>query len=115
MKHIRRMAWLAIMAMLAGALSGCGKKDTGGSVVTEQEKGRFVEIREELPEELGAWNPRQIFSVDGRIHLLASKNEDGRTVFSEWAQQEEGFAETTQDWLASLELPCGEGMNFTLA
>ena len=115
MKHIRRMAWLAWVAILAGALSGCGKKDTGGSVVTEQEKGRFVEIMEELPKELGAWNPRQIFSVDGRIHLLASKNEDGRTVFSEWAQQEEGFAETTQDWLASLELPCGEGMNFTLA
>lgn len=115
MKHIRRMAWLAIMAMLAGALNGCGKKDTGGSVVTEQEKGRFVETREELPEELGAWNPRQIFSVDGRIHLLASKNEDGSTVFSEWVQEESGFTDMTQDWLASLELPCGEGMNFTLA
>ncbi len=115
MKHIRRMAWLAIMAMLAGALSGCGKKDTGGSVVTEQEKGRFVEIREELPEELGAWNPRQIFSVDGRIHLLASKKKDDNAVFSEWVQEESGFTDMTQDWLASLELPCGEGMSFTLA
>ena len=115
MKHIRRMAILAWVAMLAGVLSGCGKKDTGGSVTTEQQKGRFVEIREELPQELEAWKPQQIFSVDGKIHLLASKNEDDKTVFSEWGLEESGFTDMTQSWLTSLELPCGEGMNFTLA
>ena len=106
---------LACAAMLAGALSGCGKRDTGGSVATQQTKGRWVETRQELPEGLEAWEPRQIFSVDGEIHLLASKNEDDRMVFSEWAAQEETFTDVTQSWLASVELPCGEAVGVMLA
>ena len=50
MVHIRRMTVLACAAMLAGALSGCGKRDTGGSVATQQTKGRWVETRQELPD-----------------------------------------------------------------
>ena len=106
---------LACAAMLAGALSGCGKRDTGGSVATQQTKGRWVETRQELPEGLEAWEPRQIFSVDGEIHLLASKSEDDRIVFSEWAAQEETFIDVTQSWLASVELPCGEAVGVMLA
>lgn len=114
MRHVKGIAALLSLAVLAGTLTGCGKKDTGGSVMTEQQKGRWTEAGEELPEELASWELRQINAIDGEIHLLASKEEEGKTVFSEWVRQEGGFADRTQDWLACLELDCGENMNVTL-
>nr|WP_300676994.1 extracellular solute-binding protein [uncultured Acetatifactor sp.] len=107
MRHGKGIAAALCAAILAGALGGCGKQDTkdGG---LEQQKGRWVETQEELPEELEDWTLQNIFSTAGEIHLLASRQEGGKTLFSEWAGKEDGFADVTEGWLASLELDCGE-------
>ena len=115
MRHVRSIAAFLSLAVLTGALSGCGKGETEDNGAKEQLKGRWVETRQELPEELASWNLGQIFSAEGEVHLLASRQENGKTVFSEWAAQEETFTDVTQSWLASVELPCGEAMGVMLA
>lgn len=114
MRHARGIAAFLILALLAGTLGGCGKKGTKDKETEKQQKGRWIETREELPEELASWNLRQIFSAGGEIHLLASKQENGKTVFSEWAGKGEGFTDVTQGWLASVELPCEQVVGATL-
>ena len=115
MRHVRSIAAFLSLAVLTGALSGCGKGETEDNGAKEQLKGRWVETRQELPEELASWNLGQIFSAEGEVHLLASRQENGKTVFSEWAAQEETFIDVTQSWLASVELPCGEAVGVMLA
>lgn len=114
MRHVRSIAVSLSLAVLVGALGGCGKKETKDNGAEQQRKGRWVETREELPEELVPWNLRQMFSAGGEVHLLASRQENGKTVFSEWAGQGEVFTDMTQGWLASVELPCEEVVGVTL-
>ncbi|WP_300844146.1 extracellular solute-binding protein [uncultured Acetatifactor sp.] len=114
MRHVRSIAVSLSLAVLVGALGGCGKKETKDNGAEQQRKGRWVETREELPEELVPWNLRQMFSAGGEVHLLASRQENGKTVFSEWAGQGEVFTDVTQGWLASVELPCEEVVGVTL-
>ncbi len=114
MRHVRSIAAFLSLAVLTGALSGCGKGETEDNGAKEQLKGRWVETRQELPEELASWNLGQIFSAEGEVHLLASRQENGKTVFSEWAGQGEVFTDVTQGWLASVELPCEEVVGVTL-
>lgn len=124
---MKRMKWMAAMlcvGLLTGSLAGCGKGGSGGAAGTdgtdEPEKGRYVETEEALPEQLEGWDIRQIYALEDKVHLLAMKNEDNRIQLKEWAQQEEGFADVTPDWLNGLELSaandwtevkllCGEG------
>lgn len=127
-KYGRWTAALLTMAFLVNVLGGCGKGETqaggasgtggGGSSIggdtTEQSRGRYVETEVALPEELADWTINDIFSAEDRVHLLATKEEDGKTTFREWEQQESGFVDVTQGWLASMELECGEWMTVQL-
>lgn len=105
--------WIAAItgaAFLAGSLAGCGKDTSGGGTsgqddISGEEKGRYVETEEGLPEELNDWKIRQIFTKEDKVHLFATKVENDKTLLKEWAQQEDGFADVTEEWMASLELP----------
>lgn len=108
MKCGKSIAMLLCAAVFTGMFGGCGKEGVGDDAQAEQQKGRWVETNETLPEGLADWVPQQIFSVGEELHLLASRQENGKTVFSEWARQKDGFSDVTKDWLASLELGCGE-------
>lgn len=110
MREKRYTAILLCMAAVAGALAGCGKDGAGDMRAGSGEdgevfKGRYVEREEALPEQLEGWTVEQIFTVGDRVHLLASGQEAGKTVFREWELQEEGFADITGDWMLSLALP----------
>lgn len=113
MKHGRILAAFLSAAVLTAAFGGCGKEDTKDAGQMELQKGRWVEIREELPEGLEGWELQEIFAAADGIHLLASREEEGGTVLSEWAKQEE-FSEVTRDWLSSVALPGGDWLDVTL-
>lgn len=109
---MRLKKWIAAilcMGLLAGSLAGCGKGgDGGGEAGTddsgEPQKGRYVETEEALPEQLAGWEVQQIFILEDKVHLLAVKKENNKLLLTEWAQQENGFADVTPDWLKNLEL-----------
>jgi len=109
----RRLALMLSMALLAGVAGGCGKAEkeagglsgpgSGGS--SEQTQGRYVEEEERLPGELADWGIVQIFAAEDRLHLLAAKQEDGKSILREWEKREDGYEDVTQGWLSSLDLP----------
>lgn len=114
MKFGKRTAALLAAALLAGAAGGCGRGEAqdggasgGGEGAPEDGRGRYVEREEILPEELADWDVKQIFRAEDKIHLLAVREEEGVTRLREWERGEEGFADVTQGWLASMELECG--------
>ena len=101
----RGLVAILCAALLAG-LCGCGKQDAGMDDMVEPVKGRYVESQEALPQELQDWTIKQVFTVNDELHLLAAKQQEEKTILREWAKQESGFMDVTQDWLASLELNC---------
>lgn len=104
-RWLRQAAGFMCIAVLCGSLSACGKKDQGNEAL-EPVKGRYVETEIPLPEQLEDWSVRRIFSVENEVHLLAVRQKDGETEFSEWADLGEGFQDVTGDWLSSLRLHC---------
>ena len=102
------------ITLMTGVFGGCGKKDSGSASQMELEKGRYVETEEALPDELGDWTVRQMFSAGEEIHLLVTRQDAEKTFVREWAQQGETFADVTQEWLAAMELPCGDGLEVQL-
>ncbi|WP_251205297.1 ABC transporter substrate-binding protein [Acetatifactor aquisgranensis] len=113
-KSIKRTAVLLAAAFLAGALGGCGRQAAGGdegaggsenaAASGAENKGRYVEIQEKLPEELGGWEIMQMYSVNEKLRFLTSRTEDGKTALREWEKQGENLTDVTQSWLASMEL-----------
>ena len=114
------MTAMLVMALLAGVAGGCGKgQGTSGEQEKTKgesgaEKGRYVEREEALPEELADWTVLQIFTAQDKLHLLASKQEEGKTILREWEKQENGYADVTEGWLASMELVCGDWLEARL-
>lgn len=126
--------WLAAIlatALFAGTLSACGKaeqenadsksessdKSTAGAEGGsdgDQPRGRYVESVETLPGELEGWNIDQIFTSGEQLHLLATKQENGKTLLSEWALQEGSYTDVTKGWMASMDLPAAEWIELEL-
>ena len=126
--------WLAAIlaaALFAGTLSACGKaeqenadgksessdKSTAGAEGGsggDQPRGRYVESVETLPGELEGWNIDQIFTSGEQLHLLATKQENGKTLLSEWALQEGSCTDVTKGWMASMDLPAAEWIELEL-
>lgn len=117
--HMRWAAVMLVMAVLAGALAGCGKgadaQDPDGKdgslpgkdgPPADSTPGRYVEEEVELPGQAEGWDITGIFSAEGKLHLLGVKQEDGKVTLREWQQDEDGFADVTPPWLSSMELPC---------
>lgn len=119
-KWRQRLTAMLVMALLAGVAGGCGKgQETSGEQEKTKgesgaEKGRYVEREEALPEELADWTVLQIFTAQDKLHLLASKQEEGKTILREWEKQENGYADVTEGWLASMELVCGDWLEARL-
>jgi len=114
MKNKKGIAVFLCVILLAAVLCGCGEKDSSEKGVQKEKKGRYVETKVDLPKQLDGWTLRQLYTVDDKLRMLASKQEGGRTLLKEWEQQEEGFAEVTADWLGAVELYCGEWMDLQL-
>lgn len=99
------LAVVLSIAMSLSALTGCSSKE-GKDVLSEPQKGRYVEEELTLPEEWSDGKIRQIFRVDGQLHLLLQKNREGNTLLQEWRLEENGsFTEVTQEWLSKLCFP----------
>lgn len=114
MKFGKCIAAILCMTLVTGALGGCGKKESGSTSQMELEKGRYVETEEALPDELADWTVSQLFSAGEEIHLLVTRQDAENALVREWAQQGETFADVTQEWLAAMELPWGDGLKVQL-
>lgn len=121
---IRKALAVMLSALLfTAAFSACGKKEPaesegkipGNSDPQNHRKGRYVEKEEALPPELEDWSILQLFTAEDKLHLLATKQQENKTLLREWCRQEEGFADVTPQWLASLELPGSDWMEAKLA
>lgn len=111
----KRFAALAVtLAMLTGLLAGCGKQNQQEDTPAVQEKGRYVESEQTLPEEWAGWTARQLFVRDDKLHLVMAKAEDERLAVRELEQTEEGFADVTGQWLEDIVLPVEEWIDLRL-
>lgn len=111
----KRFAALAVtLAMLTGLLAGCGKQNQQEDTPAVQEKGRYVESEQTLPEEWSGWTARQLFVRDDKLHLVMAKAEDERLAVRELEQTEEGFADVTGQWLEDIVLPAEQWIDLRL-
>lgn len=96
---MRKMNCAAAMSavLVIGLLGGCGK----GGELPVPEPGRYVETEMELPEEWKGWTIKQLFTREGRLHLLLEE-EDG-FLLQEWEKQEDTFVNVTGNWLSQVE------------
>ena len=92
-------------AILVG-VCGCGKQEANDNNLLEPQRGRYVETQEILPEEVGEWSIKQIFTANDELHLLAAKKEGEKITLRIWAKQGDGFADVTPGWLAAMGLEC---------
>lgn len=103
MKYKKGMAALLVMMLITAVLGGCAKSGGADNQPVQQETGRYVETRMDLPEELTGSTIRQIFRVEDKVHLLSAAEENGETVLEEWELSENGeFTRVTKEWLAAL-------------
>ena len=114
MKRKRFAALAVTLAMLTGLLAGCGKQNQQEDTPAVQEKGRYVESEQTLPEEWAGWTARQLFVRDDKLHLVMAKAEDERLAVRELEQTEEGFADVTGQWLEDIVLPVEEWIDLRL-
>ena len=87
-KWKRGMAAMLVIALCTGVAGGCGKEqqENGSQAKTGDvgaDRGRYVEREEAWPVELADWTVLQIFTSQDKLHLLAAKEEDGKTVLRE--------------------------------
>ncbi len=114
MKRKRFAALAVTLAMLTGLLAGCGKQNQQEDTPAVQEKGRYVESEQTLPEEWSGWTARQLFVRDDKLHLVMAKAEDERLAVRELEQTEEGFADVTGQWLEDIVLPAEQWIDLHL-
>ena len=105
MKHGKLMSAVLSAALVAGLLGGCGKDDTGKTDLPSQETGKYVEEEQELSGEWDGWTAVQVFAVDGKVHLLMTKEEEDNLRLRECEQQGDIFVDVTENWLGMVELP----------
>ena len=114
MKRKRFAALAVTLAMLTGLLAGCGKQNQQEDTPAVQEKGRYVESEQTLPEEWSGWTARQLFVREDKLHLVMARAEDERLAVRELEQTEEGFADVTGQWLEDIVLPAEQWIDLHL-
>lgn len=118
MKSKQIIACITGMALLMGVLTGCGNERGGqeGNVDShaEQQKGSYVEEEVETPSEWEGWTAKQIFVSEDKAHILLMKEEAERSVLQEWEYSDGSFADVTESWLSTVELPPQAWMNIKL-
>lgn len=95
---------LSIM-LTVSAFSGCGKQQnkSDGAGQEASEAGRYVEKTLETPVEWQDRELQQIFSAEGKLHLLFRNTQEQGSALEEWELQEDGsFEQVTQEWLQKL-------------
>lgn len=114
MKKKKFAALAMTLAMLTGLLTGCGSQNQQEDTPVVQEKGRYVETEQALPEEWADWTAKQLFVQDEKLHLVMVKAEDERLAVRELEQTEDGFADVTGKWLGEIVLPSDLWMELRL-
>lgn len=114
MKRTRITGIAVCIALLVSMLSACGREEEGSEQLSDGQTGRYVEERQDLPEEWAGWTAKQLFVCGDKIHLLMVREEGERLLLKEWEQQEEAFADVTKPWLDTVELPAQEWMEIKL-
>lgn len=102
----KRLVAAALCLVLAtGVFSGCSRQEQE-ETPQDVQRGKYVAAEETLSEQGEEWTIKQIFTVEGKLHLLMAVQEGEITVLREWEQQGEEFTDVSRAWLTSLELPC---------
>ncbi|MDE6923647.1 MAG: extracellular solute-binding protein [Acetatifactor sp.] len=119
-KWKRRLALLTGTLLLAGSMAGCGEQGSSGvagdSVTGSEGATRGVWLEKEvtltgIPEGV---TPRQVYTVDDKLHLVTAADENGGLRIQEWELQEDAFAEVTQGWLTDFVIPGESWTDFRL-
>lgn len=87
--------------LLAGIWSGCGREEKA-ELPQEQERGRYVESEEAMPEGGDEdWMTKQIFVSEGSLNLLQIAEEGDSTILRQWKQQSEEFVDVSPEWMVN--------------
>lgn len=126
-KRSKLLAALLALSLVTGALGACGKGGTddktggnspagpGSSSPAGETGGRYVETEVKLPPELMECSVAHMYAEGETLHLLALKDEDGKTRLQEWTYRDGAFTDVTRDWLAALALPGTDWVEARLA
>lgn len=114
MKGRRILSCFMSTVLFLGTLTGCGEKEEKTDRQQEQEKGRYVEEEQQLPDEWEGWSAKQLFVFEDKLHLLMAKEEGESLILQEWEYQGENFTDVTQEWLRTVALPAQSWMELKL-
>lgn len=114
MKYRKMLSCFLSAALLMTALTGCGKGNEENGGLPEQERGRYVEEEQQLPDEWEGWTPKQLFVSEEIPHLLMVKEDGDKLSVQEWECRDDMYVEVTEDWLKTLELPARDWMEIQL-
>lgn len=100
---ILAVALCAVLSIVA--LTGCGTGEEE-KVLSELQKGRYVEKEVVLPQECVDSEIRQIMRIDGKLHmLLQGKGKDNGSLQVWRLEENDSFVDVTQGWLDELDFP----------
>lgn len=105
MRFVRWTAAAVIVFLAVGMLGGCGKENTESDGFPAVSAGRYVETEQETPSDWEGWTVKQLFTEEEKLHLLMAKQEGEQLLLQEWEQQGDIFADVTENWLNTVELP----------
>lgn len=114
MRYQKRIACFMSAALFAAALTGCGESKSESGGLPEQEKGRYVEEEQQVPDQWEGWTPKQLFVSEETLHMLVVKEDGDSLSVQEWEYQDDLFVDVTEDWLKALELPAQDWMDMQL-
>ena len=102
----RRLVLLADALLLAGSITGCGRQGASGDDgIGSPERGAWLE-KEVSPTGIPQGVvPKQLCTVDDKVHLVTAAEGDGGFRLQEWELQEDSFTEVTADWLSDFVIP----------
>lgn len=117
-KWKRGLALLTGTLLLAGSLSGCGQRGTSGNTgnlgVGMADRGAWLEKEATLtgiPEDV---TPKQLYTIDNKVHLVSTTDETEGFRLREWELQEDAFTEVTQGWMTDFVIPGQTWTDFIL-
>lgn len=119
-KWKKRLALFTGALLLAGNMAGCGGSDSPGGVGNSAdggeapERGAWVEKEASLAGIPEGVTPRQLSTVDDKIHLVTAVDESEGFRLQEWELQEDTFVEVTQGWMTDFVIPGESWTDFSL-
>ncbi len=114
----RRLVLLVDALLLAGSLAGCGRQAASGGGagdgVGSPDRGAWVEKETALTGIPDGVTPKQLCTVEDKVHLVTAADGDGSFILQEWELEGDSFTEVTADWMKDFVIPGESWTNVSL-